>query len=622
LDVEDASDDVPDVPRDAPMEVDMSLMQSNGYAGAGSASAESKHSVRAAILDLLLDNLAPQVVAPSIAHLLLGYDVQRSLARSVLRNPKTDGTVPLNALHVVVKLIQRGTEETADDGPASLNQKFWIRHSNLAEKCYHLIYVLCADPQTSTATLQYLRGDNFLARQLAILPSADLLRQQAADDMEEIPVEIAEADITLCRAWLLRTVALELRRLSLASDGPVLSKLLKVLYASEVEQTNGGSRQRNTGPARMLDVAMALDTSSIELANLPRGSRITEGDLGAYLYEDSRGCMVYDVQTLASAVSLSLRRPDERLSGGTFQDREIYQLYQVLVVRNRQHEAHFARRQCMKAWAEIVEVSLSEECYAKVPVGDKHILLYDMCTAILPRLADEGTDVDMAGDLSGAVLGMIAKLGAKDSSDRAGPGGAPSSALSLDMLATLLKEIISLLTRPGIKPATQGDLANAFLRFVQDVAINAGDARGSSGGSKMDAADLEEEPAPRASSAVSVRQTGTLATIFRLVDQSYDRLVSLLSSMALDAPEDVWKATALAGLDAILALYQLQQGSKTERVVDFLNRRNFLGALVTTVRGGDRALQQLIHTYEAGLLIFELVAFPFVWLTYLSDRSM
>lgn len=226
LDVEDASDDVPDMPRDAPMEMDMV------FGGTGlpspAPSTVPKYSVRAAILDLVLDNLVPQVVAPSIAHLLLGYDVQRSLAQSVLKNPKTDPSVTLNVLHVVVDLIQRGTDDKTE-GPPNLQNIFWIRHPNLAEKCYHLLYLLCADPQTSTATLQYLRTESFLSRQLRMLPSSDLVRDLAGDEMEDEEQEdITEADVLLCRAWVLRTAALELRRLSQTGESAALSKLLKV----------------------------------------------------------------------------------------------------------------------------------------------------------------------------------------------------------------------------------------------------------------------------------------------------------------------------------------------------------------------------------------------------------
>lgn len=351
----------------------------------------------------------------------------------------------------------------------------------------------------------------------------------------------------------------------------------------------------------MQEVAQRLDASTIDLAPLPRGSRIAEADFAPYLYEDTRGCMVYEVQTLA-AHFMSLRRPEERIStGSSFQDRELYQLLRVLVTRNRQYEAFFARRQCVKAWAEIVEVSLSDDCYKKIPGGDKHILLFDLATAVLPRLADDSTDVDMADDLSAAILGIVAKLGNKGASERAGPGGPPSSALSLDMLATLLKQLLSVLVRPGIRPATQGDLATAFLRFVQDVALSAGaEVRGGSGTKRVDAGDFEDEGVGR-SSALAIRQTGNLATIFRLVDQSYDKLVGLFSKMALDAPEDIWKATALAALDAVLALYQLHSDN-TERIVQYLNQRNLLGLLVDTIRVADPALQQLVHSYETDSL--------------------
>lgn len=581
LDVEDAEDDVPE-PENALLETNGMLRHVDGPVS------NARFSVRGAILDLLLDNLAPQVVSPSISHLLLGFDVQRSLGQSVLRNPRTDPTTNLNPLHVVVDLIQRGTGGASDRTP-SLQQIFWIRHPNLAEKCYHLIYTLCADTQTSTATLQYLRDDDVLASQLRILPSAELARKElAGDEMEGIDAEtvVAEADITLCRGWLLRTTALELRSLSQNAETSNLTKLLKVLYLGDTDQDNG----RSSGSARMLEVAQALDSSPVDLLALPRGLPVTEADLNAFVYVDPKGCQVYDVQSLAT-----------RLSSSTgFQDREVKTLLETVVRRNRQHETYFARRHVTKAWAEIVEVSLGDDCYRLIPVGEKHVLLYDLCATVLPRLADDNTDIEMVDDLSRAILGMIAKLGARGNETAALAG--PNSALSVDMLATLLKQLISVLTRPSIKQSTQGDLTNALLCFIQDVTGSAVDVRTTASGKRLAVGEISDEAPGRLSAALVMRQTGALATTFRMInEQSYDKLINLLCSMALDAVEDVWKASALAALDAILALYQLHSNN-TEKIVQFMNQRNFLGSLVETVRREDPALQQLIHTYETDSL--------------------
>ncbi|KAI9005049.1 nucleoporin Nup186/Nup192/Nup205 [Hyaloraphidium curvatum] len=600
LDVEDAADDVAEPALDGPAEDGDQLVQRNVDGLGPDGRAKPKPSVRSAILDLLLDNLGPQVVAPSVAHLLLGFDVQRSLAHSTLLNPKKNPSVTLNSLHVIVDLIQRGTNEALSK-VASWEQIIWIRQPLLAEKCYHLIYALCSDPQTSNATLQYLRAEDVLVKQLDLPPSAAFARELFSDDMDQGEEVAGEALMTLCRAWLLRTVALELRNLSQASENPALGKLLKVLYQVGSGQANGpnGSTPSSSGLPRMLELAQNFEMGTIELAPLPRGTRVSEDEASMYRYEDSRGCPVYDVPSLA--LLLTARRPEDRLGGGqTVQDREILQLLEVFVVRNRQYESQFARQLSMKAWAEIVEVSLSDECYPRIPGPEKHILVYDMCTAVLPRLAEDDTDPDIVEDLSRAVLSMVVKLGAKDSSDRGSGANGPNNALSLDMMATLVKQLIGVLTKSTLKSGAKGDLTSALLRFMQDIAMPPADARAAPGAKRGDSGEADDETVGR-SSALAIRQTGTLATIYRLVDQTSARLVELLCSMALDAREDIWKATALAALDSVLGLYQ-SHTDNTERVVHFINQRNFIGLLVETIRRDDFALQQLVHTYEADSL--------------------
>jgi nuclear pore complex protein Nup205 len=126
--------------------------------------------LRQQVLLLLVDTL--EQPSPNFAHFLLGFDVRKSVDKTVLQNPGILGT-PRSCLHSLLLIVSRGVMTAV--GAVSQQQEAQLAATSAMpssmELAYRLIYALCANRDTSVATMRYLRTtDDFFHKHLQCLP--------------------------------------------------------------------------------------------------------------------------------------------------------------------------------------------------------------------------------------------------------------------------------------------------------------------------------------------------------------------------------------------------------------------------------------------------------------------
>ena len=119
-------------------------------------------------------------------------------------------------LHSVLQLVSIGADLYNPSG-------CHMTHPKLAEACYHLLYILCHNQELSENTMRYLRNNhNFFHVQLNCVPFPWL------QQLEEPNIVISLKQ----QAWILCSVALEMRMTTLKNQRSHAQKLVSLLLKS------------------------------------------------------------------------------------------------------------------------------------------------------------------------------------------------------------------------------------------------------------------------------------------------------------------------------------------------------------------------------------------------------
>jgi len=192
--------------------------------------------IRVLILDLLLSNT--ELRGTTFAHFLLGFDTKGPLEKTVLSNPVSDHT----CFHVILDHLDQDVENFA-------GSPLYNDHPHLAERCYHLVYALSANPKTSFPTMTYLRQNhNFFKKHLEYLPIGPSFETSVGSAPQQIDLQFdlmgnysynnrneEETEFISkihCRAWLLKSVALELHTSPSKKQVRQTQELLHLLFSS------------------------------------------------------------------------------------------------------------------------------------------------------------------------------------------------------------------------------------------------------------------------------------------------------------------------------------------------------------------------------------------------------
>ncbi|KAJ2839820.1 hypothetical protein FBU31_000624 [Coemansia sp. 'formosensis'] len=591
-------------------------------------------SIRLAIIDLLLANLSPSKPAPTIAHYLLGYSLTKP-ASDDLPEPSQRAT----CLHAILDLVRKD-RDTPGEGSSSLMGS----RPRLAERCYHLIHHLCADPVTGDVTARFLRGrENFFYAQISSTPALIVPDLQASGEQPlSVYSPIRVYAQMHARAWLWRSTALELHTLVL-QDARSRAKLLGEWLVGDAQAEGGGSvldsrmrvlalfeslrqayrdssyalrrQQRSAeheylGDAMDEDVADDDDTASYVRARASLDTGMLNVDERSCVVVNERGCAVYDLHALVAL----LRQSEQGLAhsgqlGSAASRHRAHMVIRRVVIRsyfaNQERELHHAYASAVGGWRQLAEVVVTS-AWPKVD-APRERTAFQLLRGLACVVAEN--DPVFAGsasawwiepptpeqelrhaELLAAVAPTLALFAdrlrhewarAADLARATQPtGGSPT--LPVEPVLDAWRMLVSAALTPAAAASLQlrGNVYAAMLHVL--------------GGMRK----LGESAA---AGGVAQRSRLVSGALDVLGDSAAlgDRLLESASADAADA-SDAWKTVAFSLLEALASLFGVE--ARPNRVVVFLARKNFFASFVgAIVHREDHAIQATLQADPASL---------------------
>ena len=196
--------------------------------------ASVNRAVQVSILELIASCIDKS--SPNLAHYLLGFEVAtgKPISQSTLQDPGVLNS-PRSCLHSILSLVEHGQDARNPIGCHYSNTK-------VAEFCYKVLYLMCANRDLSTPTLRYLRNNHeYFFSQLVHLPlNPDLLPPTSDDGSDEGGNAMAATETTFNlrrlslmhqQAWVLKSVAIELRMTSLSHQRSHTQRIVNLLLS-------------------------------------------------------------------------------------------------------------------------------------------------------------------------------------------------------------------------------------------------------------------------------------------------------------------------------------------------------------------------------------------------------
>lgn len=578
-------------------------------------------SVRIGILDILLKSMAREVPSPTIAEFLLGYDVQDPTIQSIQQSSLvTDKRARLACLLSILSMVKKGMDADKDEeGAETLIQT----HPVLAEKCYQLIYKLCARESTSRITLQYLRGgDDFMLKQFQAISSRlercmsvvepNFVGELIAADQTRVKTDyLTLVSVLNQRAWLLKLIALDLHQLAGTPLKSESTQLLNLMYGISSDQDGASLTDKlesmQLAPRtvhgseqplwNLVEIISSLDFTWIDQLDSDHHAAHKNDDTTTTYFEgfDAKKHLVkklggeyevYDIRNIYKTLrqyqltefSAKALSDVERSK----MDSEMGAILKRLMGENRHRDISYGRLHCLRAWKQVVEITISD-CFESFTFEARERIIYDLLNVLLPKLqSDTGLHVDILKGLSQVVLSLLTRL-REDKRRQAilqvtPPMFTTSSGakLPVDALRTVFTMIVNCIRKEKASPGVRSTMYSALVNLLQYIAPDEGDdANGNDG--------LQE----------------LLRTqIVQLFHDNTDK--SLLGIMCKDARDgaDDYKTTAYAALEAIYVL--LAEKGRSE-MLRLLVRNAFLKYASEDIESSNGMLLHIVEDRDGKL---------------------
>ncbi|CAI5459161.1 unnamed protein product [Closterium sp. Yama58-4] len=334
------------------------------------------------ILQLLLASLRRQ--PPTLAHMLLGFDVDRPLAASVLQPNRR-----FSALRILLDLVlstgadgDADADTDADQSDAASPPRVTLRLVRLREMSVRVLYHLAADPATSapTAVLLQAKPLSFFAPLLSSALKAPLPRRSSRPSHRVAALHE--------RAWLLKLLALALEELLGTAAG--------VAEGGVFEVNERGDRLVDL---RALSHILTQRFALLEAQRGPGAPFLPGPNLGV------AGSAAGSAEVRQEAVREALR---------------------FVWQRNRVEEEAAAQQHVALAWAQLLQMALSRR-FELLPAHARLEALLQLLSACLRAIAAPHIPLSLAKPISQVVLVAFLQLQHLSSSSPTSSSDAPSS---------------------------------------------------------------------------------------------------------------------------------------------------------------------------------------------------
>lgn len=555
-------------------------------------------SVRLAILDLLLENSKQEKTSPTLTEFLLGYDLSKTNVLNKIQDTE-ENKATLVCFHTILAMLRQGIEKHDNvdamvEGSAECALPFVDTHPILAEKCYQLIYRLCARQSLSLSTMRYLRSrENFFYNQFDAMSSRleDNLYTEdpvfagrmVCADGTEVKTDFFKLRSKLHqRAWILQCIALELHTTINMHQKNETSRLLDLLYGrkngideNDMDTSESGifSQSYQQPLVKMLEFVSSLEfvwvdnlVSNVKVKSL---NYFKGFDVNDYLIMNERGCQLYDTRSIYRDLRC---RQDVEYANSPDRDAVETEMGSILnwcMAENHTREIAQGRFHCLEGWKQVIHITLIE-CFDLIEVETRENMIYELLTTILTKIMhSKEYDGNMLKSMSEVVLALFARL-KKEKIAR------PAAQLPIEKLRLIFSGIVDAICQDGTTFQVRGDLYTAITAFL-----------------------------------LYIKQQGRDQAYKQLEKYILDivsaRNSKLLDTLCTDATHglDIWKTTAYICLDA-LNKAALRAGS--DAVQSFFIQNNFLQYTIEMIRSDDAALTNLLEQKDGELILLMLHA--------------
>ncbi|XP_048332084.1 nuclear pore complex protein NUP205 [Ziziphus jujuba] len=393
------------------------------------------------ILQLLIDNIGRS--APNITHLLLNFDLDNAIERTVLQ-PKFH----YSCLKVILEILENLYKPDVN--------------ALLHEFGFQLLYELCLDPLTSGPTMDLLSNKKyqFFVKHLDIIGVAPLPKRNSSQALRISSLHQ--------RAWLLKLLAIELHAgdMSVSSHREACQSILVQLFGQEIIEMgadhiiprslslqngsveHGGTRTISKSkvlellevvqfrsPDATLKLSQIVSTLKYGLvAEEILGNAATSRKGGVYYFSE-RGDRLIDLASFRDKLwqKFSSVYPQLNNFGSEVELNDVKETIQQLLrwgwKYNKNLEEQAAQLHMLTGWSQIVEISASRRTSL---LENRSEVLYQVLDASLTASASPDCSLKMAFILCQVALTSMAKL--RDERFL-GPSGSNSDyATSLDVI--------------------------------------------------------------------------------------------------------------------------------------------------------------------------------------------
>ncbi|KAK8523521.1 hypothetical protein V6N13_113466 [Hibiscus sabdariffa] len=369
------------------------------------------------IMQLLIDNVSRP--APNITHLLLKFDLDTSIERTVLQ-PKFH----YSCLKVILEILENLSKPDVN--------------ALLHEFGFQLLYELCVDPLTCGPTMDLLSNKkyHFFVKHLDSVGVAPLPKR---NNNQALRISSLHQ-----RAWLLKLLAIELHAAYVSSPHhrEACQNILAHLFGQGVVETGTDvisqslvlqnnkehTATRTISKTKVLELLEVVQfrspDTSMKLSQLISnmkydllvedilGNPTASGKGGIYYYSE-RGDRLIDLGSLRDKLWQKFNSVYPQLSnfGSETELNEVRETIQQLLRwgwrYNKNLEEQAAQLHMLTGWSHVVEVSVSRRISS---LENRSEILYQILDACLSASASPDCSLKMAFILSQAALTCMAKL--------------------------------------------------------------------------------------------------------------------------------------------------------------------------------------------------------------------
>jgi nuclear pore complex protein Nup205 len=579
-----------------------------------------------AILKLLQQCLGH--ASPNLSHYLFGFELNKDIKKSTFQQAGVMG-FPRTCLHSLLAILDSSV--TAQTVPFAEVPKPW-----LLDSAYCMLYSLCANTKTSEPVLRFLRSCNdFLARHLASLPFTS--EPQQTSELNQM-------------AWLLKTVAIELKVTATHMHHSQLGNLVNLLVREQGEEMVAVSVEENAPsevstimqlshylatPSTFGSTAHHRDPLVLRLLHFLDFSLASVTAPNWEFFEPSQIEQVLiqcEISVVGSGLKLIDMKKLHRIlmeeqaaiqgSSSAGQRQLILQEIQAVLLYALKHNAHRTRVgstvRYMDAWRQVSEVLFAVTPPEILPFELRKQLLLETVRLLLRKGLLQDALPELASLASGVVLLLLVNLrhclmlkqkeakfgpvkdhaGSSNSSvtDRLNTHNMPTLQANTATLKVILSNIVEWILKSGI--ASQQLRANLYgaLLNVLHIACVGGALVPEVPGEDLNNRDtvyVKQLDSSRYRADLTEQRSRCLASLEVIVGFG-EGLVDVLCHDSTGG-HDVCKMLALSCLDKLIEL------DPHTSWVSFLLSRGYLKHLIDSLLDSERKLLSVLETVPATL---------------------